>query len=56
MSKLTNDENTIENVIPVKMPVINMAAANIPAVTAYCGATVCGAYIIPRELYRQTFC
>lgn len=32
------------------MPVMSMAAANIPATGAYCGDTVCGAYIIPSEL------
>lgn len=42
--------NTNENIMPEKIPVINIAAANIPAVTAYCGFTVCGAYIIPSEL------
>ncbi len=42
--------NTIDVVIPEKIPVINIAAANIPAVTAYCGFTVCGAYIIASEL------
>lgn len=38
---------------PVKIPVINIAAANIPAVCACCGSTVCGAYIIPSELLRN---
>lgn len=41
---------TTDEVIPVKMPVMSMAAANMPAVCAYCGSTVCGAYIIPNEL------
>lgn len=41
---------TTDEEIPVKMPVMSMAAANIPAVWAYCGSTVCGAYIIPNEL------
>lgn len=36
--------------IPEKMPVISIAAPNIPAVDAYCGSTLCGAYIMPREL------
>lgn len=46
----TMEECTAEEVMPVKMPVMSMAAANMPAVCACCGATVCGAYIIAREL------
>lgn len=42
--------NTNANIIPEKIPVISIAAANIPAVAACCGFTVCGAYIIPSEL------
>ena len=36
--------------MPEKIPVINIAAAIIPAVTAYCGFDCdCGAYIIPSD-------
>lgn len=44
---------TTDEVIPVKMPVISIAAANMPAVWAYWGSTVCGAYIIPNELKSE---
>lgn len=46
----TNHGNTTAHDTPAKIPVINMAAANIPAVWACCGETVCGAYIMPKEL------
>lgn len=39
-----------ESRIPENIPVINIAAANIPAVTWYFPWTHCGAYIIPSEL------
>lgn len=42
--------NIHENMIPEKIPVISIAAPNIPAVDAYWGSTLCGAYIMPREL------
>lgn len=42
--------HTIDDMIPRKIPVINIAAANMPAVTACCDLTVCGAYIMPSEL------
>lgn len=46
----TNHGAVPENDIPQKMPVINEAAANIPAVAACCGSTIDGAYIIANEL------
>lgn len=42
--------NTNPHETPAKMPVISMAAANMPAVWACCCDTVCGAYIMPKEL------
>lgn len=47
----TNDEKTDEKRIPEKIPEISIAAANMPAVAAYCGFD-CepGAYIIANEL------
>lgn len=40
--------------MPTKIPVISIAAANMPAVCACFGATICGAYIIPNELIMWT--
>jgi hypothetical protein len=52
---LTTWGKTEENIIPKKMPLINMLAANIAAVEAYCGATVCGVYIMPSELVKKMY-
>lgn len=35
--------NTIDDEMPRQMPVMSIAAANIPAVDACWGATICGA-------------
>lgn len=45
--------NRQENIIPEKIPVISIAAPNMPAVDAYWGSTLCGAYIMPRELKKR---
>ena len=42
--------NINENNMPDIMPDISIAAANMPAVEASFGETVCGVYIIPKEL------
>lgn len=47
----TTTGNTSENVMPLKMPVISMAAANMPATPSYCFSTICGAYCMPSELH-----
>lgn len=50
MYDATTHGNIMAHETPAKMPVISMAAANMPAVCACCGDTVCGAYIMPNEL------
>lgn len=45
---------TFDVEMPTNIPVINIAAANIPAVCACCGLTVCGAYIMANELITES--
>lgn len=47
---LTNHGYTLAAKHPKNIPETSIAAANIPAVCACCGWTVCGAYIIAKEL------
>lgn len=46
---------TPENKIPENIPVISIAAANMPEVVWYFPRTHCGAYIIPNELWILRF-
>lgn len=50
---VTSHGNTFAARHPLNIPVTSIAAANIPAVCACCGSTVCGAYIIAKELIKQ---